>query len=176
MIERSYWETLDDPAGTIESERVWGAAYHIIPSKVREVKDYLDIREINGYSVQYTTFHATSQPAQEVWCLVYIGMPDNPQFMGALNPQDIAARIDQSVGPSGENRDYLLHLEESLKGLSEDSGDEHVSDLARRVRSMAHQPAERRHKPIDVGVDEMNEQVEEAEEEEDKRESREREA
>jgi glutathione-specific gamma-glutamylcyclotransferase len=103
---------------------------------VQEVKEYLDIREINGYSVQYTTFHAADPHTRDIQCLVYIGMPDNPQFMGALEAHDVAERINQSVGPSGENRDYLLHLEESLKGLSADSGDAHVSDLARRIRSM----------------------------------------
>jgi glutathione-specific gamma-glutamylcyclotransferase len=120
----------------MESDRVWGTAYHIIPSKVREVKDYLDIREINGYSVQYTTFHVAHPSSKKIRCLVYIGMPDNPHFIGPLSPQTIAQTINQSVGPSGENREYLFHLEESLKGLSIESGDAHVSDLARRVRSM----------------------------------------
>ena len=153
LIERSFWETLGDVVrlqqttpstklidlcqqNNTESERVWGAAYHIIPSKVQEVKDYLDIREINGYSVHYTTFHAAHPFSDKIRCLVYIGMPDNPQFTGPLHPQDVAERINQSTGPSGENREYLLHLEMSLKDLSANSGDAHISDLARRVRSM----------------------------------------
>jgi glutathione-specific gamma-glutamylcyclotransferase len=115
---------------------VWGAAYHIIPSKVQEVKDYLDIREINGYSVQYTTFHAAHPCSEKFRCLIYIGMPDNPQFTGALHPQDVAERINRSVGPSGENREYLLRLEESLKGLGTESSDAHISDLVRRIRRM----------------------------------------
>jgi glutathione-specific gamma-glutamylcyclotransferase len=119
-----------------ESERVWGAAYHIIPSKVQEVKDYLDIREINGYGVRYITFHAAHPCSKEIRCLIYIGMPDNPQFMGALDPQQVAERINQSVGPSGENREYLLRLEESLRGLGIESSDAHVSDLVRRIKKM----------------------------------------
>lgn len=119
---------------------------------MKEVKDYLDVREINGYSVRYTTFHSTDQHYRELQCLVYIGMPDNPQFLGALHPQDIAERINQSVGPSGENRDYLLSLEETLRGLSKESGDAHVSDLARRVRSIAHQPAEQNRKSSNLGL------------------------
>lgn len=103
---------------------------------MQEVKDYLDIREMNGYSVQYTTFHAAYPEFREIRCLVYIGMPDNPQFTGALPPQEVAERINQSVGPSGENREYLLLLEESLADLSADSGDAHVAGLASRVRSM----------------------------------------
>lgn len=119
-----------------EGDRVWGVAYHIIPDKVAEVQQYLDIREINGYSIQYTPFHPANSSMPDIHCLVYIGMPDNPQFLGALTPQEVAAKINESVGPSGENREYLLQLEEALRSLSEESGDEHISDLARRVRAM----------------------------------------
>jgi glutathione-specific gamma-glutamylcyclotransferase len=117
--------------------KVWGAAYHIIPEKVKEVQDYLDIREINGYSIQYTNFQPADTKLPNIRCLVYIGMPDNPQFLGALHPHDVATRINQSVGPSGENREYLLQLEEALNSLHHSSGDEHITDLARRVRAMA---------------------------------------
>ena len=54
------------------TERVWGAAYHIPSSHVASVREYLDIREINGYSIQFTPFHAaanntiiTSPPVEE---------------------------------------------------------------------------------------------------------------
>ena len=69
-------------------------------------------------------------------CLVYIGMPDNPQFLGAQDPAEVAKTINDRIGPSGENREYLFQLEQALLSLSADSGDEHVSDLARRVRAM----------------------------------------
>jgi len=137
LIQRSFWETLDDPQRQTEEDYVWGVAYHIIPSKVKEVKEYLDIREINGYSIQYTPFHPADTRLSDLHCLVYIGMPDNPQFLGALQPQDIAETINMSIGPSGENREYLLHLEKALEDLSVDSHDEHITDLARRVRALA---------------------------------------
>lgn len=63
-------------------------------------------------------------------------MPDNPQFLGPIEPQSLATKINSSVGPSGENREYLLELEQALLQLSPESADEHISDLARRVRSM----------------------------------------
>jgi cation transport protein ChaC len=138
------------------------------------VKEYLDIREINGYSIQYTPFQVTNsheapnpkadsqkeKPAQDmsatyqtitpapdvsldtsqlpnpIKCLVYIGLPDNPQFLGPQDPQALAEKIVQSRGPSGENRDYLYQLEEALRGLSEESADEHVFDLAKRCREV----------------------------------------
>ena len=111
-------------------------AYHIIPSRVKEVQEYLDIREINGYSIQYTPFHPADVSIPDIHCLVYIGMPDNPNFLGALRQDDVAKKINQSIGPSGENREYLLQLEEALLRLGPASGDEHISDLARRVRAM----------------------------------------
>jgi len=135
LIERSFWETLDDRHSGTESDRVWGAAYHIVPAKVKEVQEYLDIREINGYSIQYTPFHPADPEKDDIRCMVYIGMPDNPQFLGALTPADVAETIHQSRGPSGENREYLLQLEEALTMLSSESGDEHISDLARMVRA-----------------------------------------
>ncbi|RMZ81232.1 hypothetical protein DV737_g2663, partial [Chaetothyriales sp. CBS 132003] len=137
LIERSFWQTLDDPQRHTEGTKVWGVAYHILPERVAEVKEYLDIREINGYSIQYTTFRPADHNIPDIRCLVYIGMPDNPQFLGALHPHDVATRINESFGPSGENREYLLELEAALESLSPDSGDQHISDLARRVRTMA---------------------------------------
>lgn len=50
LIERSFWETLDDPHSSAP-EKVWGVAYRIETEHVEEVKEYLDIREINGYTI-----------------------------------------------------------------------------------------------------------------------------
>ena len=114
------------------------------------MKEYLDIREINGYSIHYTPFKqdmsATFQTVhsadgetgvpKQIRCLVYIGLPDNPQFLGVQDPQALAEHIVKSRGPSGENIDYLYQLEAALDGLSKESGDEHVSDLASRCREI----------------------------------------
>ncbi|KAH7399667.1 ChaC-like protein [Pyrenochaeta sp. MPI-SDFR-AT-0127] len=170
LITHAHWETLTDHHES--TERVWGAAYHIPSTHVAEVRQYLDIREINGYSIQFTPFHPApsttivsspapeeaatgpSPPAQQhsvggivrqrtmsvvaepnsLKCLVYIGLPANPQFLGPQDPDALAERILQSKGPSGENREYLFNLEKALLGLSRDSEDAHVSDLVRRCR------------------------------------------
>ncbi|CZT19427.1 related to E.coli cation transport protein [Ramularia collo-cygni] len=155
LIDRELWETLTDQHASAPP-KVWGAAYRIPSQHVPEVKEYLDIREINGYSIQYTPFQipkpqdmtGTYQPVhipsssqsshagKPINCLVYIGLPDNPQFLGPQDPQALAEHIVKSRGPSGENREYLYQLEEALNGLSEGSGDEHISDLARRCREV----------------------------------------
>jgi len=92
--------------------------------------------------MQYTPFHASKSFEQHhdlpghIECLVYIGLPDNPQFLGPQDPQALAAHIVRSRGPSGENKDYLYRLDEALKNLSDESSDDHVHDLARRCRAI----------------------------------------
>lgn len=106
------------------------------------MREYLDIREINGYSIQYTPFHVSKAYAAShnlpapINCLVYVGLPDNPQFVGPQNLQSLAEHIVRSRGPSGENKDYLYGLDQALRELGEGSEDEHVHDLARRCREI----------------------------------------
>ncbi|KAK0612960.1 ChaC-like protein-domain-containing protein [Bombardia bombarda] len=148
LIERSFWEQLTDHHGSAP-HKVWGVAYLIRPDKVDEVKEYLDIREINGYTIHYTLFHpaASVDPALlprsgPIKALAYIGTPDNEQFVGPQDPQRLAEHIYHSRGPSGLNREYLWELEKALEELSPESGDEHVTDLSNRVRAVAAQDGE----------------------------------
>lgn len=144
LIEQACYERLVDKHN-LPPLPVYGAAYRIPPQHVAEVSAYLDIREINGYSIQYTDFYpspfsSTAIPGFQSStiknCIVYIGLPTNPQFLGAQDPQDVANVIQRSHGPSGENAEYLFMLESALEELTEDSRDEHVQDLARRVRAL----------------------------------------
>ncbi|KAL8732662.1 MAG: hypothetical protein Q9166_002638 [cf. Caloplaca sp. 2 TL-2023] len=135
LIEHSRYLSLNPPPSPPPLNRVWGAAYHIPTQHVREVQEYLDIREINGYSIQYTPFRpASSEEPRVERCMVYIGLPSNPQFLGPQDMDGLAKRIWRCRGPSGENREYLYMLEEALKELGEGAGDEHVEELAARVR------------------------------------------
>ncbi|KAK8089660.1 ChaC-like protein [Apiospora hydei] len=131
LIERSFWASLVDAHDSAPDKA----------DKVAEVKDYLDIREINGYTIHYTPFHpaasedgAAGQPP--IRTLVYIGTPDNDQFTGPQDPQALAEHIYRSEGPSGLNRDYLLSLEKALDELSPESDDAHITDLSNRVRAI----------------------------------------
>ncbi|EAW21687.1 gamma-glutamylcyclotransferase [Aspergillus fischeri NRRL 181] len=159
VIERGFWESLDDPHAHLESStaRVWGAAYHIPASHAEEVHDYLDEREIDGYTVHYTPFHPisavsastvsrapeTQSPSQAhaapITCMVYIGQPSNPQFLrdpARREPQDVAEVISRGRGQSGKNTEYLYLLEKALEGLGLGSADMHVTDLVRRVKAI----------------------------------------
>ncbi|KAI0101614.1 ChaC-domain-containing protein [Nemania sp. FL0031] len=134
LIERSFWAALAD-AHDDAPEKVWGTAYRIKAEHVDEVSRYLDIREINGYTIHYTPFHPADGSAP-IRTLVYIGTPDNDQFVGPQDPQALAEHIQRSEGPSGLNRDYLLELEKALDELSPESGDAHVTDLSDRLREV----------------------------------------
>jgi cation transport protein ChaC len=140
LITKAFHSTLDDPHGAA-SDRVWGVAYRIRADKVSEVRDYLDLREINGYSIHYTPFHASASPspspdaASPIRCLVYIGTPENPQFTGPQDLPALARHIHASRGPSGPNGEYLLELDDALRVLGGEE-DVHIRDLADRVRTL----------------------------------------
>ncbi|CAI7671622.1 unnamed protein product [Penicillium bialowiezense] len=154
VIERSFWETLDDPLAQLESEsastgKVWGAAYHIPASHAEEVHDYLDEREINGYTAHYTPFHPTvdlgdsnasgDQASAPIICMVYIGQPSNSQFLreaASRDPQQVAEVISSSEGASGKNTEYLFMLEKALDGIGLGTADVHVTDLVKRVKAI----------------------------------------
>ena len=150
-----------------ESALVYGAAYRIPQSHVQEVQAYLDIREINGYSIQRIPFYSLDshsstikdeidirstpiskdsagipEPQSNVRpmiddCMIYIGLPSNPQFVGPESLDDVAQVIARSEGPSGPNPEYLFMLDEGLKELGERIvEDRHVAPLVRRVRAL----------------------------------------
>ncbi|KAI2786346.1 hypothetical protein POX_g08730 [Penicillium oxalicum] len=154
VIDREFWETLDDPHAELESEsastgKVWGAAYHIPASHAEEVHDYLDEREIDGYSVRFTPFHPTPGSSADqqghpdsiipITCMVYIGQPTNPQFLREPErraPKDVARVISAGHGQSGKNTEYLYLLEKALEGLGLGTADVHVADLVKRVKAI----------------------------------------
>ncbi|ELR10328.1 hypothetical protein GMDG_04710 [Pseudogymnoascus destructans 20631-21] len=132
LLTHAHWSTLADVHAA--PDKVWGAAYHIPSSHAAEVRDYLDIREINGYSIDYISFFPSEATGGEVVgeerqkveegeereergrikALLYIGTPDNPQFTGPQDVDELAARIAGCEGPSGRNAEYLFNLEEVL--------------------------------------------------------------
>jgi cation transport protein ChaC len=100
-------------------------------------------------STNSTATTITTSAGKPIQCLVYIGLPENPQFMGPQSTVELARHIARSHGPSGANSEYVYMLEEALKGVARDVGldveggkggdgeeeiDGHVVDLARRVR------------------------------------------
>ena len=131
--------------------RVWGAAYRIPAAHAVAARAHLDHREINGYSVQTALFHlrdevdgdgdgdgkGAAREETSIECLVYVGLPTNPQFLGPQEPQALAERISRCRGPSGANVEYLYRLHEALAAVGGgDDDDDHVADLVRRCREL----------------------------------------
>lgn len=133
---------------------MWGAAYHIPASHAEEVHDYLDEREIDGYSAHFTPFYPVSETGKEnvrafagsadsetpsIICMVYIGQPSNPQFLrdpARRDAQDVAQVINAGHGLSGKNTEYLFLLEKALEGIGLGTADIHVTDLVKRVKAI----------------------------------------
>lgn len=126
---------------------VWGAAYRIPLIYKDKVKTYLDIREINGYTIEYVDFYPypavltptavqPPEPYRPIKTLLYIGLPSNPNFLGAQPLSDVAEVIAKSKGLSGENTEYLFMLEEALENLGLGSRDNYICKLSSMVRRL----------------------------------------
>ncbi|KAL3233505.1 hypothetical protein RNJ44_03545 [Nakaseomyces bracarensis] len=116
-----------------------GVVYYIPADKAAEVKEYLDVREQNGYTMHEVEVHLdlTESDARDEELVeaiselevhevtgkkvlttnVYIGTVTNEAFIGPENIEDTAKVIATNVGPSGTNFDYLRMLCESMESM-----------------------------------------------------------
>ena len=140
---RRFWQGSHDHRGTPEAPGrvvtlieareacVDGLAYRVPGSEAEVVLARLDHREKNGYERHALALDSTGP---QIHALVYVAIPDNFAWLGPDDLNAMALQIHRAQGPSGRNRDYLLSLDEALRGLS--AHDQHVFDLADRVRRM----------------------------------------
>ena len=142
---RRFWQGSHDHRGTPDSPgRVVtlvphsgtlcaGVAYQV----AGDVFEHLDHREKNGYERVAVDIQLDGESSSGR-CLVrgvtYIAPPGNEAFLGPADPEQIAAHIARSSGPSGSNADYLLELAAALEGLNAE--DRHVTELASRVAAL----------------------------------------
>ena len=117
----------------------WGVAYQVVGEPLASIFSYLDEREQGGFRRHQVDFYprtgpaATSTPSVTT-AAVYIARDDNPHYLGPASVPEMARHIFHAKGPSGSNRDYLLRLAESLRGLG--ITDAHVSELERHIRQL----------------------------------------
>lgn len=119
-----------------EDLKVWGCAYYVAPEHVAATREYLDIREQDGYTTHEVPFHILSDPCSNpemkevlnqlpknangdsyINSVIYIGTLDNPSFVGPEDIEKTAVIIATSKGPSGMNSEYLFKLCNAVKEL-----------------------------------------------------------
>lgn len=132
--------------------QVWGVAYYISPEDVEEMKEYLDVREQDGYSTHKVNFHVHSVPESSpesesvlskiprtssgdlvIESMIYIGTIDNESFVGPEAIDKTAEVIRTSRGPSGPNFEYLSEITAAVRHLDplSRSRDYYLEDLTR---------------------------------------------
>ena len=141
---RRFWQGSHDHRGTPEAPgrvatlvREPGAVCHGMAYRItQEVLAPLDVREKNGYLREVVPLHFADGESEEG--LIYLATEENAAFLGDAPLDAIAEQIARAHGPSGPNRDYLLHLAEALRELEVD--DPHVFALASRLTQATDTP------------------------------------
>jgi cation transport regulator ChaC len=132
--QRRFWQGSHDHRGTPEKPgrvvtlvEAPGASCRGVAYRVEEgVFEHLDHREKNGYR-RVDTHIALHRPERPVSGTLYVAEPDNHAFLGPAPMAELAAHIQQSHGPSGSNRAYVLQLADALRQI--DEHDHHVMAL-----------------------------------------------
>lgn len=141
LVSSSDWHQFKEAEDVPEGDIVWGVSWTIDPKFAKEVRDYLDDREKNGYSPTYDNIYGIdSKTGQEVIlirdALIYVGLVGNPAFVGPSNLDSLAERIVSCKGPSGPNDEYVLNLAKAIRKLSPDTKDSHLFTLEEKVLAL----------------------------------------
>lgn len=139
LIHKEDWDRFSAADAFPDEDVVWGIAYTIDPLYVSEVRDYLDHREKDGYTLETLDIYTIENGTEKVIihnAFCYVGRPDNPSFLGSEPIDALAERISQSVGPSGRNKDYLYRLAESVRELAPASYDSHLYALETKLKEL----------------------------------------
>lgn len=110
----------------------WGRVYEVTADHRDDVLAALDFREKGGYERHIMRAAVVGLDVAAVDALTYLATPENPNYLGPAPLGAMADQIVSAVGPSGPNPEYLLKLDEALRGMGQ--RDPHVSTLAEAVR------------------------------------------
>ncbi|KAH9855622.1 ChaC-like protein [Lenzites betulinus] len=139
LVHKEDWDHFSAADPFPDDDVVWGVAYTIDPEYESEVRDYLDYREKDGYTLEKLNVYGLVEGHERVlidnaYC--YVGRPDNPSFIGSEPIDQLAEHIWRSVGPSGPNKEYLYNLVEAVRRLAPESHDSHLYELETRCREL----------------------------------------
>lgn len=138
LVPYQEWNRMSPHQPIEKDHRCWGMAYKVQKGKEQEVKRLLDIREKDGYSIEFVDVFQTNQTEPVLaQVLVYVGDSKNPSFAGASTLEDTAQIISRAEGPSGTNREYLFKLCDSLRQHRPDhSLDPYLQQLESKVKRL----------------------------------------
>ncbi|KAF9475343.1 ChaC-like protein [Pholiota conissans] len=140
LVHKEEWDKFSESDAFPDDDTVWGISYTIDPAYEAEVRDYLDYREKDGYTMEILDIHGIDDNGvhtviiRDAYC--YVGRNDNPSFIGSEPLEVLGRTIWKSVGPSGPNKEYLYQLVESVRRLSPNSYDSHLYALEGIVRGL----------------------------------------
>lgn len=115
-----------------DGARCGGVAYAIAPEVSDDVLAALDHREQGGYDRVELAAELGGRGAT-VNAITWIANHENRYHLGATTLEAMIAQILGAVGPSGTNVEYVLRLDEALRGLGLD--DPHVRKVAEALRA-----------------------------------------
>lgn len=132
VLGRGTFETPGLGLGLEPGGSCHGVVFRLPEQGLDEVLEALWLREMRGGVYRPTWAHIDSQ-GETIPAMCFVANPGHRNYAGCM-PEDEAARVIASGrGPRGTSAEYLFLLEEALThhGLEDD----HVFDLARRVRA-----------------------------------------
>jgi cation transport protein ChaC len=96
-----------------------GIAFRFAPEQEADILAYLDARElVTDVYQRKRLMIRTDQGRVPAWC--YVVRRDHAQYAGKLSETELLARVENSEGRSGHNRDYVLSTVSHLKELGVD--------------------------------------------------------
>ncbi|CAE6532926.1 unnamed protein product [Rhizoctonia solani] len=145
LIAAVDWSSFSSTDEFPHEDVVWGVCYTINPEHAAEMREYLDHREKDGYTIKHLDVWGVVDGVEKIIvpnATCYVGRSDNPSFVGSEPVPALARKIWESSGPSGPNKEYLYHLARAVRELAPESFDSHLSALEMEVRRLDEQPEE----------------------------------
>ncbi|SMN21678.1 similar to Saccharomyces cerevisiae YER163C GCG1 Putative protein of unknown function [Maudiozyma saulgeensis] len=152
------YESKDPTAISRDDLTTVGVVYYIPSDHAADVREYLDIREQNGYTSHEVDVHLEVSSSQEaelkdslshldihepsgrkvLRTSVYIGTVDNEAFVGPEDIKATAGVIATSHGPSGSNYKYLKLLCDSLDEMVKDGSMKATDNYLKKLLEEVH--------------------------------------
>ncbi|KAJ3313759.1 Cation transport regulator-like protein 2 [Boothiomyces sp. JEL0838] len=133
LIKYEEWQSkYSEIDATITDDKVYGCLYKIADESKQAVFDHLDYREKGGYEMQTVKVY-TNEGVIESY--LYIADYHNDNYLGPSDLDSMAKQIGFTVGPSGNNSDYLLNLCKALREIGAEE-DLHLMELEKRVMQL----------------------------------------